>query len=71
MTTEKNAHEGWWETEESEEQYVLMNILDLVDMESTKWVWNFEYNIENCSENHTVTVSRKKIINREDNSKRS
>ena len=36
--------------EESEEQDVLINRVDLVDVESTQWVFNVEYNIENYSE---------------------
>ena len=51
----------WWKTEESEEQDVFMNRMDLVDTDSTKWVWNvqqvwndeknFEKRSKNCSEN--------------------
>ena len=57
-----------------------MNLLDLVDMESTQWVWNvqwvwnFEKNIENVLRNFLrkfEKVSRKPCINGKDNRKSS
>ena len=40
----------WYDTEKSEEQYFMMALLYWVDLDSTQWVWNVEYNIENFSE---------------------